>query len=154
MLKNYTSSVPAEHSIAFIEAKLVRHGATNIMKTYADKKLTGIAFILPMKNGRNVPIRLPARVDRVEKILRADVRRPSASTYERIAAQAQRTAWKILADWVDAQTAMISLEQVEPLEIFLAFVFDPAKERTLFESMREGGFKQLPASATAPQEIS
>lgn len=44
-LKNYTSTVPVERSVAQIERRLVAHGAHDILKLYEEKKLTGIAFI-------------------------------------------------------------------------------------------------------------
>ena len=36
--------------------------------------------------------------------------------------QAQRTAWKILQDWVEVQMSMIKLKQADPMQIFLPYV--------------------------------
>jgi hypothetical protein len=72
VLKNYTSTVLASKSVQHIEDCLVRHGAKNILKLYSDEKLTGIAFIIPV-NGKDMPFRLPARIDRVEKRLKESV---------------------------------------------------------------------------------
>lgn len=68
-LKNYTSTVSAAKSIAFIEAKLAQHGARQILKLYDPvARVSGICFIVPI-NGVDMPFKLPARVDRCEKIL-------------------------------------------------------------------------------------
>lgn len=63
-IKNYTSTVPASRSVARIEDCLVKHGAKNIIKIYDSKKLTGIAFVVSI-NGKDIPFRLPARIDNV-----------------------------------------------------------------------------------------
>jgi hypothetical protein len=108
-LKNYTSMVQAGRSIACIEDKLVRHGARQILKEYTgDGKVAAISFIINY-NGTELPFHLPARIAACEKVLRSNVRRAREDTYKRIREQSERTAWKILADWVDAQMAMVEL---------------------------------------------
>lgn len=146
MLKNYTSEVSASRSIAWIEGKLARHGASQILKEYGkDGRLTSIAFIIETK-GIEMPFRLPARIAECEKMLKGEVRRPRPETYKRIAEQAERTAWKIMADWVDAQMAMIELAQVDLLEVFLPYLFDRSSRQTFYQSLQAKGFqKALPA---------
>jgi len=142
-IKNYTSSVPPERSVTQIEKRLVAHGARNIMKEYgAEGGLAGIAFIVNA-HGKDMPFKIPARIDRVEKRLRESVRRPRNGTISRIKDQAQRTAWKILADWVDIQMSLIDLDQVEMLEVFLPFVYDVGRKQTFFEKIKDGNLKLL-----------
>jgi hypothetical protein len=142
-LKNYTSQVPVSRSISYIEAKLARHGARQVVKFYDEKKrVASVAFIM-MADGVEVPYKLPAKVAQCEQILRSEVRRPRADTFERIARQAERTAWKIVSDWVDAQMAMIELSQVEFMEVFLPYLYSFAKEQTFFEAIKERGYKAL-----------
>ena len=43
-LKNYTSSIPPDRSVALIEKKLVEVGADHIAKSYEKGKLCGIVF--------------------------------------------------------------------------------------------------------------
>jgi hypothetical protein len=87
--------------------------------------------------------RLPARVDRVEKQLRGLVHRPRSGTMDRIADQAERTAWRLLADWVDVQMSLIELDQAELVEIFMPYIYDYSKNQTLFEKMKVNGFVML-----------
>ena len=143
MLKNYTSQVPANRSVQKIEDLLVRHGAKNILKLYENKELIGIAFIITV-NGSDVPFRLPARIDRVEKRLREFIRRPRPGTLDRITDQACRTAWKLLSDWISIQISLIELDQVELIEVFMPYIiYDNQKNQTLFEKMKDSGYSLL-----------
>lgn len=142
VVKNYTSQVPVGRAVQHIEDRLVKHGAKNILKLYENQKLTGIAFIVSV-NGKDLPFRLPARIDRVEKQLRGLVKRPRSETMSRISDQAQRTAWKLLADWVDIQMSLIELDQVELIEVFMPYIYDHAKGQTFFERIKEDGYKLL-----------
>jgi hypothetical protein len=38
----------------------------------------------------------------------------------------------------------VELGQGEFLEVFLPYVYDPAKEQTFFERIKENGYKMLP----------
>lgn len=143
MIKNYTSTVPATKSIAYIEHQLIRHGARDIVKHYGPKgELEEVCFSMDT-NGKRIPFALPARVYRVEKMFMDNIKRPRADTVKRVREQAERTAWKFLSDWVDIQMGLIELGQVEFLEVFLPFVYDVAKRQTFFEKMKGNGYLQL-----------
>jgi len=144
-LKNYTSQVSSKNSISWIESKLATHGARQILKEYtADGRVASIAFIIH-QNGIELPFHLPARVSACEQVLKSEVRRPRSDTYKKISDQAERTAWKILADWVDAQMAMVELAQVDIMEVFLPYLFDRSKQQTFYQALSTKGFqKALP----------
>lgn len=143
MLRNYTSTVPASRSVSHIEDMLVRHGATDIYKKYSpEKKLEAISFMLYVQ-GRKVPFKVPARVDNVEKMLRGAVRRPKPGTMQKIGEQAERTAWKLVSDWVDVQMSLIELKQLDIMEVFLPYVYDVAKDQTFYEKLLGTNFKAL-----------
>jgi hypothetical protein len=142
MIKNYTSSVPPERSVNHIEKTLVAHGAKNIMKTYTpEAKLGGLFFVISIE-GTDRPFKVPARVDRVEKRLKEQVKKPHRGTMERISEQAERTAWKLLADWVDIQMSLIDLDQAEFLEVFLPYV-QTGREQTFFEKIKKDSMRLL-----------
>ncbi len=141
-LKNYTSSVPADKSIMKIERLLVQVGAKNINKQYDEGVLKSVTFLIDINN-QTAAFKLPAKVSVVEKVLKKDVKRPQAGTYERIKEQAERTAWKILCDWVEIQCSMIHLEQAELAEIFLPYHYDPKLDQTLWDKVKEGSIKLL-----------
>ncbi len=141
-IKNYTSSVPADRSVSRIEDVLVSMGATNIAKEYKEGRLDSIQFVI-IKNGTSIPFKLPARVDAIEKHMRGAVRRPRPDTFKHIKDQAQRTAWKLICEWVEVQASIIKLEQAEFLEVFLPYVYQINDGQTFFEKIKEKNYKAL-----------
>ena len=143
MIKNYTSTVPVQRSLAHIEERLVKHGARSTVKTYTEAgEIEAFCFILMVK-GQEVPFKLPARVANVEKVLGQSVKRAKTGTADRIHEQAERTAWKLVSDWVDIQISLVELGQVEIMEVLLPYVYDPKSKQTLFERYRDNGYKLL-----------
>lgn len=143
-LKNYTSTVPASRSIMNIEKCLVDHGAKQIARTYEGGVVTGIKFVMDL-DGRDVVFSLPAKVDNCKQVFISQrVNEISDAGMKRILEQAERTAWRIIRDWIEIQMAMIDLEQIEMAEVFLAYVFNPQTNQTFFEMMKEDKFKALP----------
>jgi hypothetical protein len=111
-IKNYTSTVPILDSISRIEYRLAQAGAMHIAKSYAEDKSgkpTGMMFQIMIEN---IPMtfKLPAKADNVYKYLRMQRKKlPTKAQDEGLRMQADRTAWKILNDWIDIQVSMIEL---------------------------------------------
>lgn len=143
MIKNYTSTVSAMKSINKIESILVRNGATDIAKQYDDQRRLSCIMFRIVRDGTVFPVKLPARVDAVARVLSAAVKRPRKETMDRIRDQAEKTAWKIVSDWVEIQFSMIELEQADLLEVFLPYLYNASSGSTFFEVVRDGGFKLL-----------
>jgi hypothetical protein len=141
-VKNYTSTVPATSSAAAIEALLVEAGATSISKWYENKQLKGFLFQM-LLNGQRFVFRLPANEELVYKLLLSKYSTPSVTKKQSIRAQAQRTAWRTLHEWVQIQVDMILLQQVEPLQVFLAYNYDQSTGRTLYDQVQDGSIKLL-----------
>lgn len=141
-LKNYTSSVPAITSMGRIESVLVAAGATDISKKYEDGICTAITFRM-VESGRPLFFKLPAKVENCFQVFWKEIKKPQAGTKEKIREQAERTAWKIVSDWVEVQLSMILLEQALPLQVFLPYVYDPVKDQTFFERLESQNFKLL-----------
>lgn len=143
-IKNYTSTVPSMNSAAAIEKLLVEAGATTVSKWYEQQELKGFLFALPC-NGVELVFRLPANVGKVARLLKSQVKRLDAAKCKSINAQAARTAWRTLHEWVQVQVAMILLEQVEPLQVFLPYNYSQATGQTLYDQAKAGGVKLLGA---------
>ena len=142
-LKNYTSSVSVTNSINKIEHRLVSAGATHIVKLYDDEQtLTGITFQIAVGDNPLL-FKLPAKAESVFNVLWGEVRRPRPETKKNVQQQAARTAWKLLSDWVDIQISLIKIEQVEMLEVFLPYCWDPSTDKTYFDKLKESKFKAL-----------
>ena len=145
-IKNYTSGISVETTIARIEFKLAAIGAAGIVKLYGpDKRVSAIIFNMP-DGKRSHAIKVPANVNNCyEAMWRHHCQthsRPREETKATIRDQACRTAWKLVQDWVEVQVSMIVMKQAEPLEVFLPYVWDGTQ--TYFESLKGGGFKALP----------
>jgi hypothetical protein len=145
MIKNYTSSVPANRSVLHIEDCLAAHGAQSVIKQYDENKnLSSVSFFMQIK-GKLIPFRLPARIDQVEKVLRSNVKRPRRGTLDKIKEQALRTAWKIISDWVDSQMALVELQQAELAEIFMPYMWSERLGQSFYQIAVEKGFNLLEA---------
>lgn len=144
MIKNYTSSVPANRSVSHIEDCLSSHGAQSVVKQYENKRLVSVSFFMQIK-GQLIPFRLPAKTEQVEKILRSSIKRPRPGTLDKLAEQAERTAWKIISDWVDAQMALVTLNQAEVAEIFMPYMWSEKLGQSFYQIAVERGFNLLEA---------
>lgn len=147
-IKNYTSGIEADRTIARIESRLAAAGASGIMKLYDTKgKVSALVFKIDL-GGRSWNVRVPANVQACYEamwkqhcLVHSQAR---DETKARIYEQAHRTAWKLVQDWVDVQISMIVMKQAEFLEVFLPYVWDG--HQTYFEAIKGAGFKQLPES--------
>lgn len=143
-IKNYTSTVPAMNSAAAIEKLLVEAGATSVSKWYEEKEVAGFLFQMPV-NGVPRVFRLPSNVGKVYGLFIRGKNRLDASQRLKLKAQAGRTAWRTLHEWVQIQVAMILLEQLDPLQVFLAYSYDQATGQTMYDQVKTGSVKLLGA---------
>lgn len=126
---NYTTEVPAERTVAEIQRILARAGAASARVDYAGGEPVSVSFLL-MLSDRPLPFRLPADVDGVYRVLIKDKVPPRL----RNRAQAQRVAWRVVKDWVEAQLALIQSGQASLAQLFLPHAVRP-DGRTLFEQV-------------------
>jgi hypothetical protein len=143
-LKNYTSDVPVYQTIARIEQVLLQCGVTGIMKEYEGTKVAALTFRLPSGDDKPLHIRLPADEDAATEALFTNycgtVKRVSKRK-EDFSEQGARTAWRVMKDWVEVQMSLIQLKQVDPLEVFLSYVWDG--QRTYYGYLKEKKFAGL-----------
>jgi hypothetical protein len=139
-LKNYSSTIPASRSVEKIELLLVSAGATHISKSYKDKSVDGFVFQLPV-NDKPLSFKLPAKVDAVYNRMLKGVSfhrvRDIDARKRTIREQAERTAWKILLDWVHINVSLIEIDQAKPQEIFLPYLYNFKEDKTFFELVED-----------------
>lgn len=129
-LLNYTTKVDVYSTIGSIQGQLVKHGAKKIMQEYDDnQRISSLSFMVDTPAGPR-GIRLPANVAAVQTVLE---NQKVKCDYE----QAERVAWRILKDWVEAQMAIIESEMVQMDEIFLPYMIVNNSGQTLFERYRD-----------------
>lgn len=116
-LLNYTTKVDVYATLGVIQGQLVRHGARKIMQDYDGQgRIVALSFLVDTPAGPR-GIRLPANVDAVHAVL---IRQKVKCDRE----QAERVAWRIVKDWVEAQMAILESEMVQMDEIFLPYMTD------------------------------
>ncbi len=126
---NYTTKVDVYTTLGAIQGNLVKHGARKIMQDYDDQgRISALSFQILTPSGVR-GIRLPANVDTVHAVLI----RPTVTCDRE---QAERVAWRIVKDWVEAQMAILESEMVQMDEIFLPYMVDNSGQ-TLFQAYRD-----------------
>ena len=119
---------------------LADHGAKRILFDYgADSKVTAISFVIDTPTGEQ-GVRLPANVERVREVLRRQKNNPRVRNRSQIddsQEQAERVAWRIVKDWLDAQLAILETEMVTVQQVFLPYFLD-RHGRTLYEVYSSG----------------
>lgn len=132
-IKNYTTTINVNKTIGEIQEILSKHGATAIMTEYDNGNVTGLSFKIMTPRGE-LGIRLPSNTDRVLQVLKNQRKNNNQvkDTFE----QANKVAWRIIKDWVDAQMAILETEMVEMEQIFLPYVLNN-KGKTLYQEFKE-----------------
>ena len=125
-LLNYTTKIDVYTTLGEIQAILVKHGAKRIVQDYDEVgHIIALIFAIDTPNGVR-GIRLPANTDAVHKVL-------SRQKVKCDRKQAERVAWRIVKDWVEAQMAILESEMVQMEEIFLPYMVNN-NGRTFFEA--------------------
>ena len=129
-LLNYTTKVDVYTTIGAIQGILVKHGAKKIMQDYDDGgHVQALSFMVETPADPR-GVRLPANAEAVQRVL----------TRQKVKAdreQAERVAWRIVKDWVEAQMAILESEMVQLDEIFLPYMIINNSGQTLFEHYRQ-----------------
>lgn len=128
-LLNYTTKVNVFATLGEIQGILVKHGAKRIMQDYDDAgHIVALTFGIETPGGLR-GVRLPANADAVQAVL----------TKQKVKCdreQAERVAWRIVKDWVEAQMAILESEMVQLDQIFLPYMVND-KGQTVFEVYRK-----------------
>ena len=124
-IKDYTTKIDVHTTIGAIHGNLAKHGAKRITFDYDDSgKIAAMCFAIETPLGPR-GIRLPSNTEAVYKVL----------TKQKVKCdkdQAERVAWRIVKDWVEAQMAILESEMVQIDEIFLPYMTNNSGQ-TLYE---------------------
>lgn len=134
---NYTTTIDAFKTISEIEYILMKHKAKSIMKEFQGESVIGLSFLIDTGHSQ-VPVKLPVKVDECLAVLKKE-KKAGAKNVKDTNEQAERVAWRILKNWVDAQMALLDIEMVRLEEVFMPYIIDNSG-RTLFEKLEEKQF--------------
>ena len=115
---NYTTKIDPIKSIAEIQQCLVKHGVRKIITDYDQSGLaTGVTFNIELE-GKPVYFALPCNWPGVLAAMQKDKKIPRSHCTP---AQAQRTGWRILKDWTEAQMAIVEAGLASVTEVMLPY---------------------------------
>ncbi len=135
---NYTTSIDSEKSISEIQKCLVKHGAHKIVTDYLHGSPSSVTFCLTL-NGNMVGFTLPANYSGVLKAMKNDRKVPNSKCTDE---QAQRVAWRIIKDWVEAQMAIVEAQLADMAEVFLPYAITK-NGTTLYKEVQGNGMLML-----------
>lgn len=134
---NYTTTIESYKTVAEIEQILVKHNSKSIMKNYEGECITGLSFLIDAGN-RQVPVRMPVQIEQCLMILQQE-KKNGTKNIKATREQAERVAWRILKDWVEAQMALLDIQMVKLEEIFLPYI-EIENGKTIFQELEERKF--------------
>jgi hypothetical protein len=138
LIKNYTTEIPVERTIAEIQAILAQNGARGIALEYdGNGRIQDIFFKIRLQD-KELPFRLPAKPEKVYAAIFAGMQYEDRLRQERMR-KAEAIAWRICKTWLEAQITLINLEQAKIEEVFLPYLIMPGN-KTLFETMEQNHF--------------
>ena len=134
---NYTTTVDAFKTLSEIEYILMKHSAKSIMKNFEDNHITGLSFLIDVGN-QQIPVRLPVKIDECLEILKKE-KANGTKNIKATREQAERVAWRILKDWIEAQMALLDIHMVQLQEIFLPYIELP-DGNTIYQTLEQKQF--------------
>jgi hypothetical protein len=144
-LLNYTTEVAATKTIGEVQGLLVKAGARQIATEYDDDgRATGLAFGVVTQFGPRQFV-LPVHPDKVLQVLERDGVKGKLATPE----QAERVAWRIVKDWIEAQVAIIQTEMVTLDQVMLPYMRDGESGATVWELYHDRQLALPAAGGTA-----
>lgn len=149
-LLNYTTEVAATRSINEIINLLNAGGAAAVMiENNGAREIEAISFQLDVAPFGRVAYRLPANVPavilRVNQQIDWETKNPRRGKDRKIPLrfknnkeQAERIAWRIVKDWLEAQLAINEVGSASLAQVMLAFSVD-ASGKTLYDRLVDRG---------------
>lgn len=134
---NYTTSVDAFKTVSEIEYILMKHSAKSIMKNFENDHIVGLSFLVDVGN-QQIPVKLPVKIEECLEILKRE-KQNGSKNIKATREQAERVAWRILKDWIEAQMALLDINMVQLQEIFLPYIELPTGH-TIYQTLEQKQF--------------
>jgi hypothetical protein len=141
---NYTTQIDPTKTAAECISRLAAHGATAIGMTYDKGFPTGLQFQIMTAHGMQayaLPVNVDGTYNALQKAARARRIPQSKATRE----QAQRTGWRVIKDWLEAQLALIEAGVADMSEVMLPWML--VDGQTVYQTFLERNQLALEAGA-------
>ncbi len=135
---NYTTTVDSFKTVSEIEYILIKHKAKSVMKNYEGESIIGLSFLIDT-GFQQIPVKLPVKIDECLMVLKKEKKENPRKQIKDTREQAERVAWRILKDWVEAQMALMDIEMVKFEEIFFPYI-ETGNGQTVYERLEEKQF--------------
>ena len=121
-----------------IQKILADHGATKITTDFAAGLPIAVTFCLAIKE-RTIAFSLPANYSGVLKAMKNSPKVPKKLLTEE---QSLKVSWRIVKDWINAQTALVEAELADMAEVFLPYAITKSGN-TLYKDIQNGDILML-----------
>lgn len=137
---NYTTTIPAERTMAECQGMLGKHGASHVSIAYEDGEASGLAFGLRTPHGERT-FTLPVDVDAVHQLLlrqldSGELRPHMKVQVVRSRAHAANVAWRVVKDWLEAQLALLEAQMATLDQVMLPYL-NVEGNQTLYAAYKE-----------------
>lgn len=132
---NYTTTIDPQKSVSECISILARHGARAIAMTYDNGMPGGLHFRVQTAfgdRGYSLPTNTAGTHAVLQKAYQAGKIPKAKATIE----QAQRTSWRVVKMWLEAQLALIEAGLVDLPQVMLPFMIDD-EGRTVYQRFIE-----------------
>lgn len=120
---NYTTTIEGEKTALDCVTMLMRFGAKNVALSVGEEKLPdGLDFTIVLPWGVTRSYSMPVNVAGTEKALARAARAGKIRSGFSNPAQAHRTAWRVLKDWLEVNLALIEAGAVELERVMLPYM--------------------------------
>jgi hypothetical protein len=128
---NYTTTVASSRTVSQMQETLAKAGATTIAARYNEGKAVGLSFTLMTVYGWR-DFTLPVDTEAVYRVLVRQRVAPRLKTRD----QAERVAWRIAKDWLEAQLAIVESQMVSFDQVMLPYMHVEGP-KTLYQAYEE-----------------
>ena len=132
---NYTTAIDPHKTVGEIQKLLASKGARGILLEYNEHgDPSAVAFQIEVR-GQQLRYRLPCRAERVWDVLGKQWKAGKVERRYTTMQHANRVAWRIIKDWIEAQLAIVEAGMVEIAEVFMPYQL-MANNQTMYEVMQ------------------
>ena len=152
---NYTTTISADRTLGECQRLLGRAGAAAVAVHYGvDGRADGMSFMLRTPHGERA-FQLPVDVSAMQRLLISQSKAgkiryhgKGGAGYLTSSEHAERVAWRVVKDWLEAQLALIEAQMATLDQVMLPYL-RVDDQRTLYQAYSEREALALEAGVTS-----
>lgn len=131
---NYTTTKSVDVTVGEITKLLAKNGVASVSTRYSEVgEANGLAFALRSPHGMR-DFHLPVNVAGVHSILKGDPKAKAKGPRYLTREHAERVAWRVVKDWIEAQLALIDAAMASLDEVMLPYLIVNPDGTTLYQN--------------------